>query len=50
MTQVMPLDQPAVTKEELECPCKMVGLRHHTLSVFHFRADQGIFSVELKTL
>lgn len=50
MTQLVPLDQPAVTKEELECPYKQVGLLHHTLSVFHFGADQGIFSVELKTL
>jgi len=50
MTQLVVLDQPAITKEELECPCKRVGLLHHTLSVFLLGADQGIFSVELKTL
>lgn len=50
MTQLMPLDQPAITKAGPERPCKQVRLLQHTLSVFYFRSDQGIFSVELKTL
>lgn len=50
MTQLMPLDQPAIPEENLGFLYQQVGLLQHTLSVLHSGADRGIFSEEFKPL